>query len=214
MDQTDRLCSECGRPARVRILENYVAGQPIIKHFCFSCADRRFGDAPGDEPTHRQSVGSLMVIAGLTICLISLLGDHLGLLGLHGDEGFGWYRQSGCVAGVLLVCLGAFWQVDILGVVGSILLVLALSAKMLHLAGTGGFGWKHQFALAAGLILIVTGVLVRQLYYRHLARRPTSSNPPLQAGSPVDRPPLSAHESPARNPQPPSTRHDTLAPRM
>jgi hypothetical protein len=168
MGEASHICSECGQPARVRVLETYIAGKPVIRHFCFRCADRHFGDAPDEEPVHRPSLGSLMVVAGLAICLISLLG---GYLGIDENGGFGWYVQSGFVGGVLLVCLGAFWRVDVLGVVGGILIALAVSAKLLHAKGMSGFGWKHQLVLGTGLVLIIAGVVVRQLYYRRLARR-------------------------------------------
>lgn len=166
MNQTQQLCCECGRPARVRILETYLAGEPVIKHFCFHCADGYFGESTRQDlpPVHRPSLGSLMVLAGLFIGLISLLGDHLGV---HSDSIFGWYKQSELVAGILLVCLGAFWRVDVIGVVGLLLIALVFSANLLGLSGLNGFGWKHKLALAVGLTLIFAGVLVRHLYYRH-----------------------------------------------
>lgn len=109
-----------------------------------------------------------MVVAGLTVGLISLLGDHVGI---GQSAAFSLHRQWGLVCGILLVCLGAFWRIDVIGVVGGMLVALAFSTKILHLAGMNGFGWKHRTALVVGFLLVIAGVVVRHLYHRRLAGR-------------------------------------------
>ena len=168
MEQVEPRCSVCGEPARVRILENYVAGRPVVRPFCFRCADVYSREATREmaRPGHRSSLGLLMIVAGLTIGMVALAGDYVGIRGLGG---VGWYKQFGVLLGILFVCLGAFWRIDVIGLVGGLLIALVFSAKLLHLAGAEGFGWKHQAALAVGLLLIIAGVVVRQFGYRRVA---------------------------------------------
>lgn len=96
MDQISNACAGCGQAARIRILETYVAGRPVIRHFCFECADRHFGVPEPGPPVHRASVGSLLIVAGLAV----------GLLGLAGRDGFGWKQQIAIGLGLLFITIG------------------------------------------------------------------------------------------------------------
>lgn len=180
MNQAANECAVCRQAARVRILETYVAGRPVIRHFCFECADRYFGQLSRQEPpvARRASLGALMILAGILLGLLAIVADHLGI---HGNPGFGWYKQTGLVTGSLLICLAAVWRIDIIGVLGILMLGLAAGANLLGLAGRDGFGWKQQMAMAAGLVLVVAGTLIRRRTCRQAARQ-GSVPPPIPLG--------------------------------
>jgi hypothetical protein len=177
MNHTANGCAVCKQAARVRILETYVAGRPVIRHFCFECADRYFGQLSQQDPpvVRRASLGALLILAGLLLGLVAIVADHLGI---HGSPGFGWYKQTGLLTGSLLICLAAFWRIDIIGVLGILMLGLAAGANLLGLAGRDGFGWKQQVAMAAGLLLVVAGTLVRRRSCRQ-AERPSGVSPQI-----------------------------------
>jgi hypothetical protein len=159
MTQSTNVCMICGQAARVRILANYVGGEPAFQHYCFQCADHYLGQqVAAPAAPRRVSIGSLIILAGTTFGLLGLAADHLGI---HGNPGFGWYKRSALAAGSLLVCLGSFWRIDVLGVIGILLFLAAASANVLGLAGREGFGFKQQLAVAAGLVLIAAGMALR-----------------------------------------------------
>jgi hypothetical protein len=158
----------------VRILANYVGGEPAFQHYCFRCADRYLGQqVPEPATARRVSPGSLIILAGTIFGLLGLAADHLGI---HGNPGFGWYKQSALAAGSLLVCLGSFWRIDVLGVVGILLFLAAASANVLGLAGREGFGFKQQLAIGVGLLLVAAGIALRKRSGRRAAA-PGSDSP-------------------------------------
>lgn len=177
MERGQERCVACGRPARVRILKGYAAGQSVIRPYCLDCADRQWADVSTQAipSVHRVSLGSLIVVAGLTMAAIGLTGDYLGIPGNHG---FGSYKLTGLVAGGFLICVGAFLRADILAVAGTVTFALAISANILGQIGGSGFGWKHQLAIGTGLVLASIGLLVRHHHYRRAAAVVRRASPP------------------------------------
>lgn len=172
MDPVTNVCAVCGQAARVRILADYVAGQPAIRHLCFRCADREPPGPARAAAAYRASPGGLMILAGTLLGVLGLAADYLGI---HGNPGFGWYKQSALLSGSLLVCLGCFWRIDAFGVIGILVFLLAASANLLGLAGRSGFGFKQQLAIALGLLLVVIGAIIRRRSGRHAARQRSAS---------------------------------------
>ncbi len=172
MDSVTNVCAVCGQAARVCILADYVAGRPAIRHLCFRCADREPHGVAPPPPLRRASTGGLMILAGTLLGLLGLAADHLGI---HGNPGFGWYKQSALLSGSLLICLGCLWRIDAFGVIGALVFLLAASANLLHLAGRSGFGFKQQVAIALGSLLVVVGATLRRRSGRRAARRHSAS---------------------------------------
>lgn len=153
-------CQVCGQPARVKILEGYLSGEPVFRHFCFACAERFHRDMSALEtggPGRRLSYGVLLTLVGFMIVGLGALGDHLGI---HGSRGFGWYQLLILGLGLLLMILGALTRVEIMAVMGTLIAGLTACSDLLRLSGAPGVGWKQQTALVLGLVLAAVGILM------------------------------------------------------
>lgn len=157
----DGGCQVCGRPARVRILEDYVAGSPVYRQYCLTCADaheigRTVDDMDANRP--RTTTGTLIVIAGLTFGMFGVFGHRFGIAW---TAGLGPRQQAGIVAGVLLIMLGALLRVDAVAVVGMVVFGLAACADLIGLGGFGGSNVGQQLFIAVGLMLTCIGLALR-----------------------------------------------------
>ncbi len=159
---TDEKCETCGRPARVRVLEEYQDGAPVFKQYCLECADQRSdrtvanSDPTSDKP--RLSFASLMILAGLLIATVAVLGDYIGI---RGSGAMGWYQVAGLVIGALFVVLGAMLRADVIALFGTIVFGLAVCVDLFGLSAMPGIGWKQGLAIVVGVALMVVGVVLR-----------------------------------------------------
>jgi len=156
MVDAEQKCEICGGAVRVRILEGYAEGRPVVRCFCLACADLydRFGTGGRGGQTGRLGLAWLAVVGGLLIVAVGLCGDYLGITG---SSGFGWYQRAGAIGGALLLTIGALSGVEILVVAGGLVLALAVSADMLGLSGREGIGWKQGTAILSGLLIAGAG---------------------------------------------------------
>lgn len=170
--ETVRTCESCGGAARVRVLEGYSDGEPLIHTFCFRCADAFRPAAAPFNPSERLSFGTVFVITGVLLMLVGGLGD---MFHLRTHKGFGLYQQIGVGAGMFLVVLAALLRVDVFAIIGLGVLALASGGDIIVVTSSAGLGWKQQAALVAGAAVIGIGLWLRRLTAG--ARRPSRARP-------------------------------------
>jgi hypothetical protein len=163
MEQVRSTCQVCGQPAKVCIRESDVAGEPVLRYFCLTCADRLHDSAhiEDDVDNEEQRIdkprlpgSGLLIAAGVFIAMLGALGGHLGI---RGSPGFGWYQTVVLVSAVLLVIIGGLFGVDVIMVIAGITAVLAACSDLLGLSGDREFGWKKESAVVIGVVLTVVG---------------------------------------------------------
>ena len=162
MKNNNDVCEICGEPTRVRILEGYIDGKPMLRHFCFRCADEahvKMQVMAGEHSGRRMSIGGLLIFAGLFVGAIGVLGDYLGI---EGHSGLGWYQQTGIALGALLIVVGSLFRVDTMAEAGVLVFGLSLLADVFGLRGAAGIGWKQQLATLAGVAMALTGIWLRR----------------------------------------------------
>jgi membrane protein implicated in regulation of membrane protease activity len=158
----ENTCDKCQEPARVHILEEYEKGTPLFRHLCLSCADALSEEtARGSRGTNgnRASMASILIMVGIFFGIVGMASDYIGI---SRGSGFGWLRLLGLLVGVLFVLVGALIRVDAIGVAGSIILGLTACVSLFGLSQVSGIGWKQQLAMTVGLLLILTGVLLKR----------------------------------------------------
>lgn len=152
-------CETCGEPARVRILEGYSNGQPIVHRFCLGCVGYAapLSSRPrAGKPRLRMPV--LVGLAGVVLGTVGVFGDAFIL---ESNTGFGTYQQGGVVLGALLVFIGAVLRADVVALGGAFVFVGALTADWFGMARRPGIGSKQQIVLAMSLACVSYGVLGR-----------------------------------------------------
>ena len=159
-EQARQACQDCGRLARLMVLEGYASGRPIVTRYCLACAP---GAKPVRQPmvqaaSHLLRLGSLLVFLGLLAGLLGAFADPFRTLG----DIFVWYRRAGLAAGALAVFLGAVLRVKAVAMVGVTIFGLAAIAGLAVLAGNAGLGWKQEFLVLMGAILVAGGIYLRQ----------------------------------------------------
>ncbi len=164
--QVGPACQDCGRPVKVWVMKGYREGKPVMGQFCMDCADRQnWGlttDRPGQE-TGRLGAGSLFIFLGLSVGILGIMGDYLGIRGFNG---LAWHQQIGLTLGALLVVIGALFRVDPLVVIGALGFGFSVFSDTFGLTGDKGFGWKQEFAVVAGLVMILIGFVLRRSFVR------------------------------------------------
>lgn len=168
-----RRCETCGESARVRVLEGYSDGEPLMHLFCLRCASAfRASPAPFD-PSGRLSFGSVFIVAGIMLMLLGGFGD---MFRLHTHKGFGAYQQFGAAIGLFLIVLAALLRVDVFAIIGLAVFALASGGDIIVVTSSAGLGWKQQLALVLGALVLGIGVWLRRLLAREtqLARARSS----------------------------------------
>jgi hypothetical protein len=170
-DQT--RCEDCGRPARVCVLEGYASGMPVTKRLCLACADderprAELQRAAGDRrPLHR---GTALIASGVLLAIASTSVDYIGITG---SPGIGGYQLMGLGIGAICVLFGAMLRIELLAVAGAFALGLAACADLFGITGSKGVGWKEQCGYLVSALLIVGGFLDRRWgRYRALTTAP------------------------------------------
>jgi MYXO-CTERM domain-containing protein len=139
-------CEQCGRPARVRILEGYQRGQPVYRVRCVDCADRLLAAPRGSRWRAGRATTLLLAVGGLALAAWAALFDRLEV-----GAGLGWLRLAGLVGGALCVICGAVLNVPVLGLAGFATFTLTALLVVFALHGEPGFGWKQSAAVLGGL---------------------------------------------------------------
>lgn len=157
------ICSRCGAPAKVHALTGYRSGKPVHAHFCLKCADSAYEEFLGagsgpSRPRSRPSAGTLLILAGV---LLALVGAVAGRLPFGGSAGFGMVQQIGGIVGVVLVLLGAVLRVDLVVVVGTVVIGLAVIGDFL--GGAGGASIAKMLLSVGGLALGFAGLGLRRM---------------------------------------------------
>jgi hypothetical protein len=157
-NKENMTCQGCGEPVRVWVMQGYRRGKPVMGKFCMSCSDQ-LGlwfetDKPGREK-ERLGMDSLFIILGLLVGILGIIGDHVGI---RGFIGLAWHQQIGFTLGALLVIIGILFRIDLVVVVGAVVFVFSAFSDTLGLVGSNGFGWKQEFAVLAGLVMILIGL--------------------------------------------------------
>ncbi len=100
---TSTFCESCGGPARVRVLNGYVRGQPRYHLYCVACADR--SALPADAPRARGHRRSMAPVATLSMLAVGLATAGLAVERLL-SEPTAWAAAPGAaVAGGCLISL-------------------------------------------------------------------------------------------------------------
>ena len=153
----------CGVPARVRVLEGYAHGRPLVRRYCMTCAEAvehpSSLSSDGMKGRRRLGVGSLLMVTGIIAGSIASLADHLAG---GGYGGFGVYQTVAVVLGALFVLLGTLTRVDVLAVFGMLVFAVAVVADLARVGGSPGFGLKQQIGVAIALLLVGVGFALRR----------------------------------------------------
>lgn len=153
------VCETCGEPARVHVLEEYRQGAPVFRHACLDCADRAMISAHHTVHHNRASMASLLIGIGIFFGVLGVAADYIAI---PTGNGFGWLRLLGLGVGALFVLVGTLIRVDAIGIAGAILFGLTACVSLFGLTQVSGLGWKQQLAMTIGLMLILTGLLLRR----------------------------------------------------
>ena len=176
MTDAHNTCSVCGRPALLHVNLGSVDGKPNIRDYCQGCADRHLDEwrAPRRRLTGgRHAIGGLLIMSGVALGIVAVFADGLGIAG---HSGFGWYQRGGALGGVLLIFVGAIFRIDVLGVSGTILFVLAIGVDYFGIGRSAGLGWRQEAALVVALLLLAAGLFFRRRP-RNLATDTTGTTP-------------------------------------
>ncbi len=159
-EQARQACQDCGRVARLMVLEGYTAGQPIVTRYCLQCAPtaRPVRQPMVQAASHLLRLGSLLVFLGLLAGLLGAFADPFRVLGGM----LVWYRRIGLAAGALAVFLGAVWRIKAIALTGATIFGLAAIAGLAVLAGNPGLGWRQEFLVLMGAVLVAGGIYLRQ----------------------------------------------------
>lgn len=150
-----RCCGTCGQPARITVLVGYSGASQRLLNYCGACADGAdlHGAPVAAAPALAPLVRTLAVVAGLSLCALSLLADHASA-SVH--QGFGGFQLLGTAIGLMLTVLALVVRSGAVVLLGTSLFAIALSADWLFLETKHGLGWKQRSALAlsVGLLLL------------------------------------------------------------
>lgn len=105
-------------------------------------------------------MASILIGIGIFFGLSGIAADYIGI---PRGSGFGWLRLLALGTGALFVLVGALIRVDAIGIIGAVLFGLTACVSLFGLTQVSGIGWKQQLAMTVGLLLIVTGLLLRRL---------------------------------------------------
>jgi hypothetical protein len=144
----------------VRVLDDYRQGQPVFHEYCIACAETAattpvMGEV---EVRARMRVSTTCLILGLTLGVLALAADYLGLQG-HG--GFGWAQSAGLALGALLFATAALLRVDLLGLLALGVLVFSLIVDVARVGESAGMGWKQNFAAVLAALLLTACLIGR-----------------------------------------------------
>lgn len=159
-------CERCGAPPRVLILHGYSDGHPEHARFCLACADQVDDESrrAGESYRPRLPYSQALVLGGTAIGLVALAWDELAA-----GEHLSFAAAAGL--GVTLIGMGAFFRIDLIGVIGTVLLLCA-GAILAIGSGSVGHGWKQWAGMAVGGLLAAAG-MVRGLWrWRRRAAEP------------------------------------------
>lgn len=156
MNETRPVCERCGAPARVHTSGHGADGRKI-RHLCLACADAEEADAPARERGLNHA--AILLSVGVIVLLLSLLAD---VLKFGQEKGFGWKQQSGILVGGILVLSAALLRIPTLLVIGLVAAALSTLADHLGFGSGEGFGSHQILGVAAGILLIVAGLLMRR----------------------------------------------------
>lgn len=159
--ESNTACEGCGEPVRVRILEGYRAGQPVIRAWGMTCADRLSpgaSDAVARRARERLSVGALLIMAGLGLGFMGVFGRHVGV---EYSRQIGTPMLAACF-GAFLVLIGALLRVDVIGIIGTMIFGVAVCIELIGLAGTGDAAIVPDLELVLGLGLVAGGMWLRR----------------------------------------------------
>ena len=157
-----QLCEDCGEPGRVQILQGYRAGSPVVRFLCMQCADQTCSVTVKESAgvvRGRLSAGATLVLGGVCLGLLVIFRQQIGLGEISGLGGGGRLIAS---LGALLVLLGALLQVDVVGVLGTLVFGVAAGTNLIGLANAEHVGLVSSGGLAASVGLIVAGLIVRR----------------------------------------------------
>ena len=162
-------CPACGTDSLVTVLREGDDGERVMRQYCPECARRHQAEETRRRRQIAASVASPVTYSGLLLVMLALTADYLAI---SGRSGFGWRQITGAEVGVLCVVLGLMLRRALLGTAGLYLLVLSLLADLLAVGHAPGAGWRTKAALAAGTVLLATG-----LYLRRVLTRPAPAPP-------------------------------------
>lgn len=147
-------CEKCGVPAVVHVTNDGGTGTHV-RHFCLRCADAEETDGARGEPGLNRA--AVLIAVGLLVLATSVLAD---VLKIGAGEGFGLWQRLGVLVAGLLVLMATLTRTLTLLVIGLITGAVTVLADWLGLAGTEGFGLKQMFGSAAGVLMVVMGLLL------------------------------------------------------
>lgn len=174
-------CCRCGSEPRVRVLTGYVNRDPQYEDLCLICADRdpqSYPDMIGTGDRARQHGVFLLLLFGLSLGILGVLADHLGI---SGNTGFGLYQVLGVIIGAVCVLTGTMLRVHALSLSGAVLFAVSLCADLVGIGGTPGMGIKQLTVIFVAIVLIAIGIT---LHYRF--RRPSLPAVGLQGDMTAD----------------------------
>ena len=157
---TQRTCVLCGRAARVQVLQDYLAGEPLIQNFCLTCAhDMSTWPVQHGPGRSRLRLSTLLGLVGCVLGALVLLSDWL--VPPHVTAGFGWHKECGLLLGALLVLIGVFARADVVVCGGALVFGATLVAGLFGLSHSPGFGYRQQALLVASVLCVGVAILVR-----------------------------------------------------
>lgn len=152
-------CEDCGRQARVVVLEGYTDGRPRRRAMCLAHAAERAPQALRRQPgPRRPSITTLIGIAGGVGAMIGLLGDSLTTAV---PMTFGWSQGALVAAGGLIIFVGALLRADFVALAGTLLFIGGLCAEWLSGAPAEGFGVRQQGFVVVGVALFAMPLFKR-----------------------------------------------------
>lgn len=151
-------CQECGRAARVIILEGYSDGSPRRRRLCLThAADHAPRVSVVGAVARRPTLPTLFAVAGIIGAAVGMFGDSLSMVA---PMTFGWSQGLAIAAGGLIIFVGALLRADFIALAGTLLFIGGLCADWFA-APNAGFGIKQQGILAVSATLLAMPLFAR-----------------------------------------------------
>ncbi len=113
---------------------------------------------------NKKVIGIVLLVAGFVLMFVSLMADRIGI---GGTPGFGYWQSLGSVAGGFVTAAGfylASGNRKLTGILllagGVVLLIASLTADVIGLGVSAGFGYNQVIGAVAGIAAAVVGFVL------------------------------------------------------